>query len=330
MAHKYRKFWLDPVGYCLDSKHDFLRSIGQGAYERQTRRYEDCGAQNSDKKITVIMTVFNTGQLVQAAIESVLAQTHQNFELMVIDDASTDDTLDIVTGIAATDARIKVFHSPQNHGTYWSKNWCLARATSDFVAFHDSDDVSAPSRLQTQLGALVSRKNTVSTTCRWRRVDEAGKLLTVNGMAARTAIISLMIRRAVVVGRIGFFDTVRIAADLDFVSRIQQVFGRRRHKSMRQTLYTGLLRDGSLTRSGDGGYNWQVEGTEVSKQLNSGARADYHAASARWLADNRVSPDLLYMEFPLEKRHFSAAEAICRGCDDMDVAQVREMSATGT
>lgn len=322
---KFRKLRRDPIGYCLDSRHAFLRWYGQFLYSRQTQRFERVGAANADKKITVIMTAYNTGHLVDAAVKSVLAQTHQNLELMVIDDASTDDTLSILEKLAENDSRVRVFHSPSNHGTYWSKNWCLAHAETDFVAFHDSDDTSQPKRLQTQLGALLST-GSVAVTCRWNRVDDKGNILTIDGLQERTAAISLMIRRQKVLEDIGHFDCVRISADTEFIRRIHKVFGVKRLFPMRQVLYVGLLRDGSLTREKGGGFNWNIEGHSYTRAL-SGNREIYHDTFLEWQEDTLAKGLSMKLPFPQPERAFSAPETICRNCDDTNIEQVMERTA---
>jgi len=296
-------------------------------FARQTSRYSRIGAANAHRKITVVMTAYNTSHLVEAAVESVLAQTHKNFELMVIDDASSDDTLAVLKALAAKDPRIRVFHSPVNHGTYWSKNWCLSQADGEFVAFHDSDDRSEPMRLQTQLGAMLHGGGVDAVTCRWRRVDAEGNGLVIDGLASRMAAISLMIRRDTVLAGTGFFDSVRISADTEFITRMAQVFGKHRLRHMRQILYIGLLRDGSLTTGQNSGFSWKSEGTSYVREL-SGDRAEYHRAFHDWHGGNIGNEAALTMDFPLGNRQFPAPTDICRGCDDLDISKVSEVSAT--
>jgi glycosyltransferase involved in cell wall biosynthesis len=323
---KLRKLWRDPIAYCLDSKHAFLRARGERMFAAQTVRYRAIGAQNSHRKITVVMTAYNTGHLVENAVKSVLEQSHENFELMVIDDASSDDTLAILKRLAGSDPRVRVFHSPANHGTYWSKNWCLAHATGEFVAFHDSDDLSDPTRLQTQLGAILDKDGAAAVTCRWRRVDGEGNPLVIDGLASRMAAISLMIDRAQVVEETGFFDSVRISADTEFITRVTQVFGKKKIRHMRQILYTGLLREGSLTTGQNSGFSWKSEGRSYVREL-SGDRAEYHKSFHVWHDSNQGNEAVLAVEFPQAKRKFAAPSGICRGCDDQDVSQVVECTA---
>ncbi len=322
MNSKLRKLYEDPVAYCLDSQHGVLRWLGQRAFQKQTERYTALGAANSHRKITVIMTAYNTGGLVAEAVQSVLAQSHSDLELMVMDDASSDDTLAVLKKLAATDARMRVFHSPVNHGTYWSKNWCLSKADGEFVAFHDSDDVSDPMRLQMQVGAMLDGKRGCdAVTCRWQRVNPEGQLLTIDGAVSRTSVISMMIRREIVLNKVGYFDTVRIAADTEYKMRITKLLGHNRLRNMRHVLYTGLLRDQSLTRGEQGGFEWRTEGLAITRSL-SGNRADYMQAFQNW----HKSEQPLYVAFPQKSRPFVAPASICGACDDMDVSQVVEVT----
>ncbi len=324
---KIRKLRRDPIAYYLDSKHGFLKRRGERLYAEQTEAFKRIGAANSDKLITVIMTAYNTSHLVEGAIRSVLGQTHSNFELMVIDDASTDDTLDVLKKLAQEDSRVRVFYSPANHGTYWSKNWCLKHARGEFVATHDSDDLSEPLRLQMQLRAMLHDPKRVAVSCRWKRVDEAGTSLVIDGLAERMCAISFMIRREAITQKTGFYDTVRISADTEFITRVTQVFGKEKVHHMRQMLYVGLLRDGSLTTAQGSGFSWQSnDGKSFLREL-SGDRADYHKAFHAWHDNNRGNENVLFVQFPLKERTFPAPDGICRNCDDQDLSQVIEVSA---
>jgi len=324
---KIRKLARDPIAYCLDSKHPFLQKQGGKLFDRQREKFSRIGAANAHRKISVIMTAYNTSHLVEAAVESVLAQTHKNFELMVIDDASNDDTLDVLKALAAKDQRIRIFHSPVNHGTYWSKNWCLSQADGEFVAFHDSDDRSDPMRLQVQLGAMLEG-DAEAVTCHWRRVDAEDNPLIIDGAKTRLAAISLMIRRQKVLDHVGFFDSVRISADSEFIRRIYLVFGPERLRHIRHVLYTGLLRDESLTRGENSGFIWATEGRSHVREL-SGDRAEYRKNFLEWHNSVRNNLAAYKFEFPMSFRRYDTPEGITRGCDDPNTAVVIEASRSG-
>lgn len=91
--------------------------------------------------VSVLMTAFNRERYVGAAIESVLAQTFADFELIVVDDASTDATAEIARGHARRDPRVRVHVNARNLGDYGNRNHAASLARGRFLKYHDSDDV---------------------------------------------------------------------------------------------------------------------------------------------------------------------------------------------
>lgn len=324
MYRKLRKLSRDPLAFFLDSRKAPLHAIGKAMLARQTKRFLALGAGAADQKISVVMTAYNTGHLVEDAVRSVLRQTHKNLELMIIDDASSDDTLDTLKRLKAEDPRIRLFHSPKNHGTYWSKNWCIRHATGAFVATHDSDDTSLPDRLRVQLGALLDQPSAAACTVQWRRFDEQGNALEIDGKWERMAAISLMFRRDRVLQKTGYYDSVRISADTEFITRLEHVFGHKNMRRLRHYLYRGLLRDGSLTTGKDSGFSWQTDGQRKTRAL-SGDRAAYHRAFHAWHNAYPGNEETLKLDFPLTERTIEAAASLLRGCDDKDLNQVVEL-----
>ena len=96
--------------------------------------------------ISIVIPTYNTEAYVERAIASVLAQTYQDFEIIVVDDASTDGTLDKIKAIA--DPRIKIVTNSQNRGAGAARNQAIAQAKGQWVALLDSDDWYAPERLE--------------------------------------------------------------------------------------------------------------------------------------------------------------------------------------
>jgi glycosyltransferase involved in cell wall biosynthesis len=103
--------------------------------------------------ITVIVPTFNRAGQVQGAIESVLAQSHQELEVIVVDDGSTDDTAAILASLQQRDSRVISLSQP-NAGVAAARNRGLERAQGDLIAFLDSDDRWTPGKLQVQLACL--------------------------------------------------------------------------------------------------------------------------------------------------------------------------------
>lgn len=108
---------------------------------------------SNDAKVSVIMPNFNCAAYLDQSITSVLKQTHKNFELVIVDDGSTDNSLDIVAKYVDSDPRIVVF-SQENAGVAAARNLGIERSNGEFIAFLDADDVWHASKLERQLASL--------------------------------------------------------------------------------------------------------------------------------------------------------------------------------
>ena len=102
------------------------------------------------------MAVHNGEPYLREAIESVLTQSMTDFEFLIVDDASTDETASILAEYRSHDSRIRVFHNASTLGPFPSTNLGLRHALGEFVARHDADDISCPERFAVQLEALRS------------------------------------------------------------------------------------------------------------------------------------------------------------------------------
>ena len=124
--------------------------------------------------VSVIMTAYNVEDLVKTSIMSILNQNYRNLELIVVDDCSTDGTLEALRLLESEDARLQVIAKDGNDGTYVSKNTGLLRAEGEYVAFQDSDDWSHPDRIGKSIAVLASEPEIVALTSKlcandWRR-----------------------------------------------------------------------------------------------------------------------------------------------------------------
>lgn len=101
--------------------------------------------------VSVVMPVHNSAATLGASVRSVLAQTHLDLELLVTDDASTDDSWELLTDLAHADERIKPAKAPRQGGAAVARNLAMQRASGDYVAFLDSDDLWLPAKTERQL-----------------------------------------------------------------------------------------------------------------------------------------------------------------------------------
>ncbi len=111
-------------------------------------------------KISVVMPAYNARETIAEAVDSILSQTFGDFELLIFDDASTDDTPEILARYAASDGRIRVFRSEQNKNYTHRLNEGLALAAAPIVARMDADDVSMPYRFEKQYAFLAAHPET--------------------------------------------------------------------------------------------------------------------------------------------------------------------------
>ncbi|GAK03718.1 probable glycosyl transferase [Geomicrobium sp. JCM 19037] len=107
--------------------------------------------------ISVVMPAYNAETYIEQAVESVLAQTYQHLEIIIVNDASTDHTALIVEDMAAQDDRIRICHNEQNRGVSFSRNLAISCATGEWIAFLDSDDAWHHEKIASQM-RLVEQK----------------------------------------------------------------------------------------------------------------------------------------------------------------------------
>ena len=187
-------------------------------------------------RVSVVIPTRNRAGLLRAAIVSVLAQSFQDFEIVVIDDASDDDTPSVIAGLA-DDTRISYFRHAKNLGEAASRNAGLAHARGEYIAFLDDDDTWLPEKLAAQveildrsperIGAVYTAYDrvdiktgaTLSTVPAEKRGDIYGDLREQNWVGCPSAV---MVRR-VCFDKVGLFDKqIKFGVDYDMWIRISR------------------------------------------------------------------------------------------------------------
>lgn len=125
--------------------------------------------------ISVIVPVYNTALFLRECIESILGQTYCDFEIVLVDDGSTDGSGEICDRFALQDSRVKAFHC-ENHGVSAARNFGLEHSDGDFIVFVDSDDSIKPVMLETMLNE-IKRSKADLVICRVKAVSERGDFL---------------------------------------------------------------------------------------------------------------------------------------------------------
>jgi len=191
-------------------------------------RIHPTGAPMNPPRVSIIMPAYNTARFIRAAIDSVLAQTCRDFELIVVDDCSPDESATICRSY--TDSRLRLLSLPENRGLAGARNAGIDVARGEFIAFLDSDDVAVPERLAMQLSYFASHPDCILLGGGYRRMHAEGELLPGDNLfplparAIRPMLLlrnnfnasTLTVRRSALPA--GGFRTM-FAEDYDFISR---------------------------------------------------------------------------------------------------------------
>lgn len=121
--------------------------------------------------VSIITPSYNASAYIKDTIEAIRAQSYQNWELLVTDDCSTDDSVDIIEEYVAQDARIKLLKMEVNSGAGKCRNRSIEAAKGRYIAFCDSDDVWMPNKLEKQL-AFMEEKNCALVYSSYMQMDE--------------------------------------------------------------------------------------------------------------------------------------------------------------
>lgn len=125
--------------------------------------------------VSIIMPSWNTEKYIKQSIESVINQSYQNWELLIVDDCSTDQTEQIVKPFLI-DKRVKFYRNKKNLGAALTRNVALKKASGEWVAFLDSDDLWHPDKLMHQL-QYMKKNDLIFSYHEYEKIDEQGNAL---------------------------------------------------------------------------------------------------------------------------------------------------------
>lgn len=190
---------------------------------------------DSGDMVTVVMPCYNAAPFVEEAVTSVLEQSHQAIELIVVDDGSTDNSTDVVGNLAkAHPGKIRLIQQNQ-HGPYVARNLGLAHATGDFIAFLDADDWWRKDFLEKLHTALMENRGAALAYCGWQNTgvegnrgepyvptdyEKEGKTERFLRAASPWPIHAALTRRTAVTAVSGFQTYLPTCMDYDFWLRI--------------------------------------------------------------------------------------------------------------
>lgn len=225
-------------------------------------------------KISVIMAAYNTERYIEQAIKSILKQSFNDFEIIVVDDASTDKTAEVIAKLAKEDSRIKLIRNKKNLGLTKNLNIALKKAKGEYIARMDADDVALPQRFAKQVTFLDKHKE-IALVGTWadiinnknKRVGEI-KYATNDAQIRKNLIgrsqfihPSVMFRKSVI-KKVGLYDeSFRSAQDYEYFPRMMTKF-------KAANMPEKLMR-----------YRWDFSQNEG---FTSGKRQEKNALRARW------------------------------------------------
>ena len=185
----------------------------------------------TDCKVSICIPTYNYGLYLAEAIESILSQSFADFELIIVDDGSTDDTCSVVAPYAQRDSRIRFSVNERNIGMVQNWNHCLHLARGEYVKFVFADDkLASPDALQ-RMVEILDANSSVSLVCSARNfIDQDSALLKVESHFCRTGILSgdevinyCLIRQGNLIGEPSVVMFRRAQARRGFLTNYQQI-----------------------------------------------------------------------------------------------------------
>ncbi|MFV8571118.1 glycosyltransferase family 2 protein [Marinobacter sp. SBS5] len=124
---------------------------------------------NSKPLVSIVIAAYNASQYIRETLDSILAQTYKNLEIIVVDDGSTDNTADLVK---AYSPRVDYYYQENSGSCASPRNTGLKKIKGDFVTFFDADDIMLPEKIETQVGALLANPDAVMSVINYRNFKE--------------------------------------------------------------------------------------------------------------------------------------------------------------
>lgn len=181
-------------------------------------------------RVSILLPVYNVRDYVAETIESVLSQTHTDFELIIIDDYSSDDSVSIIDSYCKRDDRVQLYKNIKNLGISKTLNYGLAKASGKYIARIDGDDLMGPERLERQLKFLESNADYGLVGCWVNNIDEKGLLINkceypvtheqaLKCITICSPVLHIWMARADLYKSLGGYRDTNPAEDYDFLLR---------------------------------------------------------------------------------------------------------------
>lgn len=177
--------------------------------------------------VTVLIAAYNAADTIGTSLRSLMEQTWQNLQIIVVDDCSPDNTCEVVEAFARRDPRISLVRMEKNGGAYVARNRGLDLAQGKYVTLHDADDWSHPIKIEFQVRYMEDHPEAKGSTTQQARATSDLHFQRWSGAmhCLKINVSSFMFRRDEMRELYGYWDTVRFAADSELIRRMRQTFG---------------------------------------------------------------------------------------------------------
>lgn len=278
-------------------KFNYLLNIGIGnklkeIADEQRRKIIN---QTSAPLISIILPNYNSEVTIEATIESIEKQTYRNWELIIVDDGSTDNSLSVVKKTSKYLSKITIYSNSSNKGVAYSRNVGLYFANGEYITFHDADDISHPERLSFQISQLLKSQKKI-VIFKYFRVDKELKPFIINGKKKWNRVSGMMFHKDLIV-EIGYFKPTHISEDSEYHERILAVYGRRSRKIINKVLYFALFSPDSLLFSNA---DVEIKGNKINYKIKEKEAfvLEQFREEHEKIKDGSLSP---YQDFEIDK-----------------------------
>ena len=134
-------------------------------------------------KFSVLIANYNNGKFFKECYDSIIAQDYKNWEAIILDDASTDDSLEVIKKITGNDERFKIYRNEENSGVGITKSKLIELAEGDICGFVDPDDAITSNALSSSIKIFQKQRDVVLTYSKFAKCDENLKILEVPKIA---------------------------------------------------------------------------------------------------------------------------------------------------
>jgi glycosyltransferase involved in cell wall biosynthesis len=247
--------------------------------------------------ISIVMPVYKPDEFTDLAIQSAINQSYRNLEIIIVDDGSGGDAAQRLNKWLSVDARIKVVLNESNAGAYTSRNMGYSMAQGEFITIFDGDDWQHPQKIALLVEGAQQQTDGRLVSAPWTRADEDlfFHYRGWRGAFITPAHVSTMFHTPTIREHLGHWDSVRKAADTEFILRYQALVNAQEPLEVCEA---------PLTLSLVGATNLSMEDFRLG--YRSPDRVSYRDSYEHWHKKIQAGEHSGYLEFPLAERLFPA------------------------